>query len=136
MIPVYDLEYGTYRVIDTAEFHINNIIADYDKAEKMGRKFNPQYSLVGEAVHIKQVDKSYSLESGEATDEQVEKAKTFIGTEFGYEDLANFREESDVITLLQDAEDEAIDKSKLPTSSKNASNEVEPIEIEESELPF
>lgn len=133
MIPVYDLEYGTYRVIDTAEFHINNIIADYDKAEKMGRKFNPEYSLVGEAVHFKQVDKSYSLESGEATDEQVEKAKTFIGTDFSYEDLANYREENDIITLLQDAEDEAIDKSKLPTA---ANNEGTPIDISDDDLPF
>ncbi|MGQ0416271.1 single-stranded DNA-binding protein, partial [Bacillus sp. HC-TM] len=128
-----DLAYETYRVIDTAEFHINNIIADYDKAEKMGRKFNPNYSLVGEAVHFKQVDKSYSLESGEATDEQVEKAKAFIGTEFGYEDLANYREEDDIITLLQDAEDEAIDKSKLPTA---ASNKGTPIDISDDDLPF
>nr|WP_229174835.1 single-stranded DNA-binding protein [Bacillus cereus] len=133
MIPVYDLEYTTYRVIDTAEFHINNIIADYDKAEKMGRKFNPEYSLVGEAVHFKQVDKSYSLESGEATDEQIEKAKTFIGTDFSYEDLANYREENDIIALLQDAEDEAIDKSKLPAAT---SNEGTPIDISDDDLPF
>ncbi|MGH0422127.1 hypothetical protein [Bacillus cytotoxicus] len=102
----------------------------------MGRKFNPQYSLVGEAVHFKQVDKSYALESGEASEDQLEKAKSFIGIDYGFEDLANFREESDIIALLQDAEDEAIDKSKLPTASKSASNEGTPIEIDDDSLPF
>ena len=39
MIPVYDLEYKTFRVIDTVEFHINNLIADYDKLEGTAKKF-------------------------------------------------------------------------------------------------
>jgi hypothetical protein len=122
MIPVYDLEYKTYRVIDTVEFHINNIIADYDKAEKMGRKFNPNYTLVGEAIHIKQVDKSYSLESGEATDEQLSEAKAFIGTDFGFIELAHFREEDDIKTLLAEADDKAIDKSVLGATSDGLSD--------------
>jgi hypothetical protein len=105
MIPVYDLEYKTYRVIDTAEFHVNNIISDYDKIEKTMKKAtkNPEYSIVGEAVHIKQVDKSYSMESGDATDEQLKEAQAFIGMAFDYVELANFREEDDIKTLLSEA---------------------------------
>lgn len=114
MIPVYDPEYKTFRVIDTKEYHVNNLILDYDKAEKMGRKFNAEYTLVGEAVHIKQVDKTYSLESGELPDEHLEEAKKFIGMDFDYEELANFREESDIVELLRNADDKAIDKSVLP----------------------
>ncbi|MDE1383279.1 single-stranded DNA-binding protein [Bacillus paralicheniformis] len=136
MIPVYDLEYKTYRVIDTKEFHINNLIADYDKAEKMGRKFNPDYTLVGEAVHIKQVDKSFSLESGDASPEQLEEAKKFIGIDYGYEELANFREESDIIKLLHEADEEAkIDRAKLPPLSEST-NEKDNEEIDEETLPF
>lgn len=118
MIPVYDLEYGTYRVIDTVEFHVNNLIADYDKIEKTMKKAtkNPDYSIVGEAVHIKQVDKTFSMESGDATDEQLEDAKKFIGAEFDYVELANFREIDDIKTLLADAEDGSIDKSVLGAS--------------------
>lgn len=114
MIPVYDLEYKTYRVIDTVEFHVNNIIADYDKIEKTMKKAtkNPEYSIVGEAVHIKQVDKSYSMESGDATDEQLEEAAKFVGTDFGFVELANFREEDDIKALLTEAV-EGVDKSVL-----------------------
>lgn len=129
MIPVYDPEYKTYRVIDTKEYHVNNLILDYDKAEKMGRKFNAEYTLVGEAVHIKQVDKTYALEGAvleelfkgappeavkKAVSEILEDAKKFIGMDFDYEELANFREESDIVELLRDADDKAIDKSVLP----------------------
>lgn len=115
IIPVYDLEYGTYRVIDTAEFHVNNLIADYDKIEKTMKKAtkNPEYSIVGEAVHIKAVDKSFSMESGDATDEQLEEAAKFIGKDFEYVELANFREKDDIIALLQEATEGSIDKSVL-----------------------
>lgn len=114
MIPVYDIEYKTFRVIDTAEFHVNNLIADYDKAEKMGKKFNPDYTLVGEAIHVKQVDKTYSLEGGDVPKEELEAAKAFIGFDFNFEELANFREADDILTILHEANDKAIDKSVLP----------------------
>lgn len=137
MIPVYDLEYKTYRVIDTKEFHINNLIADYDKAEKMGRKFNPEYSLVGEAVHIKQVDKTFSIESGDATDEQLAEAKKFIGIDYDFKELANFREEADIIGLLHEADGEAkIDHAKLPpvpAAKESADTANEPAD---EDLPF
>lgn len=118
MIPVYDVEYKTYRVIDIAEFHANNLISDYDKAEKMGRKFNPDYSLVGEALHFKQVDKTYSLESGDVSKEQLTEAKAFIGVDYGYAELANFREEDDIRALLLDAND-GVDKSVLGASDSD-----------------
>ncbi len=67
MVPVFDPQYKTWRVLDLKEFHANNIIADYDKLEKAAKKFNKEYSLVGDAVFIKKTSdgKSYSLESGE-----------------------------------------------------------------------
>lgn len=137
MIPVYDLEYKTYRIIDTAEFHINNLIADYDKAEKMGRKFNPNYTLVGEAIHIKQVDKSYSLESGDTTDEQLAEAKKFIGTDFDYVELANFREEDDIVKILSEADSEAkIDKSKIPNVAATKEEPAQTDGISDDDLPF
>lgn len=136
MIPVYDPEYKTYRVIDIAEFHANNLIADFDKAEKMGKKFNPAYTLVGEAVHVKQVDKSYSLESGDVSDEELEAAKAFIGSDYGYEELANFRETDDIVSILRDADDKAVDKSVLPNATTNAGTGVELTAEEEEGLPF
>jgi hypothetical protein len=115
IIPVYDIEYKTYRVIDTVEFHVNNLIADYDKIEKTMKKAtkNPEYSIVGEAVHIKQVDKTFSLESGDAEDAALEEAKKFIGIDYGFEELANFREISDIVALLQEGDDEKVNKSAL-----------------------
>lgn len=118
MIPVYDPQYKTYRVIDVAEFHANNLIADYDKAEKPAKKFNKDYSLVGDAVFIKQSDKTYALESAELDDAVIEEAKSFIGMDFGYADLANFREESDIIEILLAADDNAVDKSGLPSGQQ------------------
>ena len=58
--------------------------------------------------------RSYSLESGELPDEHLEEAKKFIGMDFDYEELANFREESDIVEILRDADDKAIDKKVLP----------------------
>lgn len=132
MIPVYDLEYETYRVIDTVEFHINNLIADYDKLEGTAKKFAKDYTLVGDAVHIKQVDKSYSLESGDATEEQLEAAKAFVGIDYGYADLANFRDEEDVIKILTEADGEAVDKTVIPSGASPAKDE----EVADEEYDF
>lgn len=159
MIPVYDAEYKTYRVIDTAEFHVNNIIADYDKLEKAMRKATkqPDYSIVGEAVHIKQVDKSFALESGDmefegASDELREKAEqefyaninaNFVGIDYGYADLAHFREESDLAGILQNASDEAkLDKAYVATLSSEPKETpatdapVDNTQVAEEDLPF
>lgn len=143
MIPVYDPEYKTYRVIDTGEFHANNLIADYDKAEKPVKRIQPDYTLVGQPVHFKQVDKTYSLEVGDLSDEAIESAKAFIGMEYGYADLANFRETDDIIKLLHEADDEAINKEKIPqgtaptqASGNTALDSSGPIEVTDEDLPF
>lgn len=114
MIPVYDHEYKTFRVVDIAEFHANNLISDYDKAEKPVKRIQPEYTLVGQAVHFKQVDKTYSLEVGDATDEALEAAKAFIGFDFKFEELANFRDNDDILTILHEGDDSVLDKSVLP----------------------
>lgn len=115
IIPLYDPEYDEYRVIDTAEFHVNKLIAGYDSVEKTMRKAtkNKDYSMVGDAVFIRKDDKTYALESGDLEDEQVEAAEKFIGIDFGYEDLAFFRKEEELIEILENADDDAVDKSVL-----------------------
>lgn len=52
MIPVFDLEYKTWRVLDIKEFHAMNIIGDYDKLEKAAKKFSKDYTVVGDIVNI------------------------------------------------------------------------------------
>lgn len=138
MIPVYDLEYKTYRVIDTAEFHVMNLIADYDKIEKTMKKAtkNPDYSIVGEAVFIKQADKTYSLESGDCSDEELAEAKKFIGTDFDYVELANFREESDIIAILHDSDSDRVNKSVLPAKGNADATPINDEPISDDDLPF
>ena len=144
IIPVYDIEYKTYRVIDTAEFHVNNLIADYDKIEKTMKKAtkNSDYSIVGEAVHIRQVDKTYSLESGDADDAALEEAQKFIGMDIDFKELANFRELDDVLAILNEGDDEKLNKSALTAfgASKPAedpfANDGKPIELSDDDLPF
>lgn len=143
MIPVYDPEYKTFRIIDTGKYHAENLLADYDKVEKTGRKFNPEYSLIGEAVHIKMVDKSYSLEAGDASDEELAAAKEFIGFDFKYAELANFREVDDITKILLEATDEAkLDKSVLGVAATSAPasmpfiDDGKPIDISADDLPF
>ncbi|MCC8352541.1 single-stranded DNA-binding protein [Bacillus sp. AF23] len=136
MIPVYDPKYKTYRVIDIAEFHANNLIDDYDKAEKPAKKILPDYTLVGQAVHFKQADKTYSLETGDLPDEVLDEAKAFIGIDYKYEELANFREESDIVKLLHDAKD-GVKKSVLPPAEGgNAGDNYEAHEPSDGDLPF
>ncbi|WP_103110235.1 single-stranded DNA-binding protein [Brevibacillus reuszeri] len=146
MIPVFDLEYMTWRVLDVKEFHANNLIGDYDKLEKAAKKFNKEYSIVGDVIKIGKTSdgKSYSLESGDA-DVPAEAAQ-FVGFAFPYEELANFREEDDIIALLNEADPDHIDKSVLPgetTQSKTQSNDNVtpidddgPLDIADSDLPF
>lgn len=138
MVPVFDLEYQTWRVLDIKEFHAMNLIGDYDKLEKAAKKFNKEYTLVGDIVTIKKTSdgKSYSLESG---DEDVpEAAAQFIGFDFAYAELANFRDEDDIIALLNEADGSRIDKSVLGNATLSANNAPDdaPIEINEDEIPF
>lgn len=134
MVPVFDPQYKTWRILDLKEFHANNLIADYDKLEKAAKKFNKEYSLIGDAVFIKKVDKSYSLESGELADEIIAEAAKFIGSiEINFEELANFREEDDIRKILEEADGSRIDKSVLGAIT---SSDEEVTEISDDDLPF
>ncbi|WP_178023058.1 single-stranded DNA-binding protein [uncultured Paenibacillus sp.] len=146
MIPVFDLEYKTWRVLDIKEYHAMNLIGDYDKLEKAAKKFNKEYTLVGDVAKVTKTSdgKSYSLESGDA-DVPAEAAQ-FIGFDFPYEELANFREEDDILALLNEADPEHVDKSVLsavtstaPAKSGAASTPTDadkPVDISDDDLPF
>jgi len=122
MIPVFDPEYGTYRVIDLTEFHINNLIDDIEKAEEMAREFQPDYTLAGKPVHIKQVDKSFSLGKArlDISAEMQQKIDEASKTEIEYEELAHFRDVDNIVELLNEADDSSIDKTKLPDAIEKA----------------
>lgn len=141
MIPVFDLELKTWRILDIKEFHAMNLIGDYDKLEKAAKKFSKDYTVVGDVITITKTSdgKSYSLGSGDA--EVPAEAAQFIGFDFPYEELANFRDEDDIITLLNEADPGHIDKSVLTgASSANSapapSDADAPLEIDEESLPF
>lgn len=148
MIPVYDPEYKTWRVIDTKEFHVNNILKGYDSIEKSAKKFNKDYSLIGDAFTIKKDDKTYLIEMGDVDDSVIEAAKPFMDENIDYEELANFREESDMIAILHEAHDDHVDKSVLPpkqsdnqsgdqtNTDTNSEENGEPIDISDDDLPF
>ncbi|WP_181349437.1 single-stranded DNA-binding protein [Thalassobacillus sp. CUG 92003] len=114
MIPVYDPEYKTWRVIDTKEFHVMNILKGYDSIEKSAKKFNKEYSLIGDAFTIKKDDKTFMIEMGDLDDKVIEEAKPFMDEDIDYEELANFREESDIIEILRDAHPDHVNKDVLP----------------------
>ncbi|MEC0718994.1 single-stranded DNA-binding protein [Bacillus haynesii] len=133
MIPVYDPKYKTYRVIDIAEFHANKLMDDFDKAEKPVKKIQPEYTIVGQAVHFKQADKTYSLESGDLPGDVLEEAKAFIGIDYKYEELANFRDEEDILKILHDAKD-GVKKSVLPPLTESVNEKSN--EISDDDLPF
>lgn len=122
MLPVFDPQYGTWRVLDLKEFHAGKLIDDYDKLEKAAKKFNKDYTLVGDAVVIRKTSdgKSYSMEAGELDEAALEAARAFIGsTEINYEELANFRDEDDIRAILEAATEGHVDKSVLAAPPVN-----------------
>lgn len=136
MVPVFDPQYGTWRILDLKEFHATNLIADYDKLEKSARKFNKNYTLVGDAVRIFRTNSTpttYGLESAEVEDDVLEAAKEYIGYNFDYETLANFRSEEDIRNILKEASDEHVDKSVLGDGVDD--DEVTPIKDDEEVNP-
>lgn len=141
MVPVYDPEYNEWRVIDFKEFHVTNIIADFDKAEKGARKFNKEYTLIGDVCVIKKSadGKSYTLETydGDDDEEIAKKAAEFMNVDIPYEELANFREESDIIEILRESDDGYVDKSVLPekAESDSESQADAPAEADEDDDP-
>lgn len=119
MIPVYDVALDTWRVLDMKEFHINNMLTDIEKAEKAVRKFNKGYSMIGDIVTISKADKSFTVSGSDIEDEaKIEeikaKAAKIDQSEIDYEELANFRDEEDIISILREATDGKVDKSVLP----------------------
>lgn len=144
MVPVFDPEYNEWRVLDLKEFHASNIIGDYDKLEKAAKKFQKDYTLVGDAVVIGKTSdgKSYEMSSGELEEQVLEAAKKLVGQPINYEELANFREQEDIVKLLSEAAPEAkLDKSVLGAAATAIGNGVVPIEgdpadITDDDLPF
>lgn len=136
MIPVYDFEYSTWRILDMKEFHASNIISDYDKLEKAAKKFDKTYSLVGDAVSISKTSdgKSFSLESAdtEGLEEQLVAAKAMVGTvAIPYEELAHFRDEDSIREILSKADDSKVDKSVLGSAAETktpTADDVTPID--------
>lgn len=143
MVPVFDPEYNEWRVLDLKEFHASNIIGDYDKLEKSAKKFQKDYTLVGDAVVIGKTSdgKSYEMSSGELDEQVLEAAKKLVGQPIDYAELANFREPDDIAKILEEAAPEAkLDKSVLGAAA-TAGDSVVPIEgdpadITDESLPF
>ncbi|MGG0757521.1 single-stranded DNA-binding protein [Brevibacillus laterosporus] len=127
MVPVYDPEYKTWRVLDLKEFHANNLMNDFDKLEKAAKKFKSDYTLTGDAITIGKADKSYSLESADLDEGVLEAARAFIGSaEIKYDELANFRTEDDLREILKNAT-KNVDQSVLEDG---------PITVSDEDLPF
>jgi len=141
MIPVYDFEYATWRVLDMKEYHASNIIGDYDKLEKAAKKFDKTYTLVGDAISINKTSdgKSYSMESYAVDVEglseadaaaseskfalEIEEAKKFMANPIPYDELVYFREEDDIRKILDEADATKVDKSVLGTVAPPAPKE-------------
>lgn len=144
IVPVFDPEYNEWRVLDLKEFHVGNLINDMDKTEKAARKFDKNYTMIGDVVQIKKADKTYTIEGAEVDGETVvgeelqkaisgvkeediedklsdaikEAAQNVDQTAIDYEELANFRDEEDMIEILRDADPERVDKSVLPVKTE------------------
>lgn len=145
MVPVYDVELDTWRVLDLKEFHVNNLLDDIEKAEKAVRKFNKGYTMIGDVVTISKADKSYTVSGSDIEDEaKLEAIKSAAAkldqSAIDYEELANFRDVDDIIAILRDATDGKVDKSVLPAEEPEtpANDSAEPIDenINEDDLPF
>jgi hypothetical protein len=115
IVRLFDVEYGTWRVFDTKEYHALRLIEAYDTIEKTGKKFNKDYSLVGDAVVMKKSDKSFTFESTDIdiSDEASAKVKELINNRPNYSDLAYFRSVEDVVAIVEEAVEGHADKSAL-----------------------
>lgn len=138
MVPVYDVSLGEWRVMDLKEFHVNNILDDIDKTEKAARKFDKSYTMIGDVVTFKKADKTYTVEGSDIDEDEAEKVKEAASkidqSEIEYEELANFRDEDDIIEILREADGNKIDKSVLPSDGSPEPDEsAEPIDEGEDE---
>lgn len=145
MIRLFDVEYGTWRVYDAKEFHAQNLINAYDQIEETAKEFQPDYSLVGQAVIMKKTSdgKSFTFAKApksKAPEDAIEKAKSFIDDIPSYADLANFREYDEVVEIVAEAHpDYAPNKAAVVGTGSDAK---EPNEdnstqtITDRDLPF
>src|SRR5690606_29470961 len=107
------------RVLDLKEFHVNNLLDDIDKTEKAARKFDKTYTMIGDIVTISKADRTYTVTTADIDDEdEIAKIKAEAAkidqSDIDYEELANFRDEDDIIGILREADGDRIDKSVLP----------------------
>lgn len=146
MIRLFDVEYGTWRVYDSKEYHAQNLINAYDQIEETAKEFQPDYSLVGQAVIMKKTSdgKSFTFAKApksEVPEESIEKAKELIVDKPSYADLANFREYDEVIEIVAEAHtDYAPNKSAVygtGSESKKPDAAPDPSQtITDNDLPF
>lgn len=114
MVPVFDSEYGTWRILDLKEFHAVNLIGDYDNVEGAAKMFNENFSLVGGAgVNIRKSSdgKSYTLAMAKVDAKVLEEAKKLIGQPINFEELANFRSEDDLRKIIEEADAGHVNKA-------------------------
>ncbi len=145
MVPVYDVELKVWRVLDLKEFHVNNLLSDMDKTEKAARKFDKSYTMIGDVVTISKADKTYTITTADFEDDEAAKIKAEAAkidqSEIDYEELANFRDEADIIAILREATEGKVDKSVLPkdeaeTNVDEGATEIEPEELSDDDVPF
>lgn len=114
IIPVFDPEYGEFRVIDTKEFHVMNLIKAYDSIERTAKKFQPEYTLVGEVVKFKQDDKTFTIVQSdmdeEAEAEAKEAAKEHINN-FSLADQMFMRNRPELVKIIREAVEGSLDPS-------------------------
>lgn len=120
-IRLYDLDVKTWRVFDAKKYHAMNIIAAIDTMEKQGRKFNPNYTVIGEDVVIikkTQDGKSFTLETSDyvLTDEDRAKIAEIKKEKPNYAELVNMRNAEEVFKIAMEADDGHADKEALRAS--------------------
>lgn len=127
IIPVYDPEYEDYRVIDTKEFHAVNLIKAYDSIERTARKFQKDYTLVGQVVHFFKDDKTFSMEQADMDPEEEEKAiegaKDFIGNVELWKESFK-RERPELVEIIRDSIPGALDISVVEGEPSTADEEI------------
>lgn len=144
MIRLFDVEYGAWRVYDAKEFHAQNLINAYDQIEETAKEFQPDYSLVGQAVTMKKTSDGKSFTFAKASKSKVpegviEKAKEFIDEKPSYADLANFREYEEVVEIVREAHPDYAPNKSAVTKGKAKNNPIEEKDqpnITDDSLPF
>ncbi|OYD08574.1 hypothetical protein [Paludifilum halophilum] len=122
MVRLYDVEHDCFRIYDAKEFHAQNLVSAYDKIEKTARKFNKEYTLVGDVVQMMKTSdgKSFTFDTAddvELTEAQQAKVKELLAEKPDYEFLGKFRNEEDIRGIIAEAAEGHADKSVLGQAS-------------------